>query len=85
MARLGEIMEQKETIWAYTFLFFGGTLGFHKFYLGNVYMGIMYAFTFGLFGFGLVYDIFTLPAQVYAANKNIMHTTEFYCPNCEKK
>ena len=37
-------------------LFFGG-LGFHKFYLGKIGAGILYLFTFGLFGFGWVLDL----------------------------
>jgi TM2 domain-containing membrane protein YozV len=64
-------MEEKETFWAYMFLFFLGTLGVHKFYLGNTFMGFVYMFTAGLLGFGLFYDIFTLPFQVASANKNI--------------
>ena len=36
---------------------FLGMLGAHKFYEGRVGMGILYLFTFGLFGIGWVIDI----------------------------
>lgn len=37
-----------------------GFLGAHKFYEGKILLGIVYLFTFGLFGFGLVIDFFSL-------------------------
>lgn len=78
-------MEKKETTWAYLFLFFLGTLGAHKFYLGNTFMGFLYIFTGGLLGFGILYDIFTLPFQVSRANEEIVEgpiqTTSSGC-NC---
>ncbi len=40
-------------------LFFGG-LGFHKFYLGRVGMGILYLFTLGLCGIGVFVDLLVL-------------------------
>lgn len=37
-------------------LFFGAA-GFHKFYVGKTGAGILYLFTFGLFGFGYFFDL----------------------------
>jgi TM2 domain-containing membrane protein YozV len=47
----------------FCFLFLG-LAGFHRFYIGKIGTGIIYFFTFGLFGFGLLYDLFTIPKQV---------------------
>lgn len=48
--------------------FFLGGLGAHKFYEGKIGMGILYLFTFGLFGIGLIIDfivILTKPNPYY--------------------
>lgn len=39
---------------------FLGFFGAHKFYEGKIGMGILYLFTAGLFGFGIIIDFFTL-------------------------
>jgi len=41
-------------------LFFLGFLGVHRFYLGKVKTGILYFFTFGLFGIGVLIDLIRL-------------------------
>ena len=44
--------------WVAFFLcFFFGVWGFHKFYVGKTGAGILYFFTFGLFGIGWVLDL----------------------------
>jgi hypothetical protein len=53
---------------AYLFLFLLGIFGGHKFYVGKGGMGVLYIFTGGLFLIGWFIDIFTLGAQVRAAN-----------------
>ena len=45
-----------------------GWLGFHRFYLGKIPSGLLWMFSFGLFGVGSIYDFFTLPGQVRNAN-----------------
>jgi predicted transcriptional regulator len=45
-----------------------GIFGFHRFYLGKIPTGILWMCTGGLFGIGTIYDLFTLPGQVRAAN-----------------
>lgn len=58
----------KSKLVAYLLWFFLGYLGFHKFYLDKIGVGILYIFTVGLFGFGLLYDLFTLGNQVDVYN-----------------
>ncbi len=70
------MQEQRETFWAYLFLFFLGGFGAHKFYLGRPHMGFLYMFTCGILGIGLVYDFFTLPFQVAACNAGIPAQTQ---------
>ncbi len=45
-----------------------GALGFHRFYLGKIPTGLLWMFTGGLGMVGSLYDFFTLPSQVNAAN-----------------
>jgi len=59
---------QRDTGVAYLLLLFGGFLGLHKFYLNRPAWGVVYIFTGGLGCIGLVYDLFTLPAQVQRCN-----------------
>ena len=39
---------------------FVGYLGIHRFYVGNVGMGLVYFFTLGIFGFGPFIDFFSI-------------------------
>jgi len=63
---------------AYLLFFFllFGLCGFHRFYIGKIGTGVIYLFTFGLFGFGLLYDLFTLGSQVGQYNE--MKKSEVY-------
>lgn len=63
-------MKSKGT--AYLLWFFLGALGAHKFYLGKVGTGGLYLFTLGLFGIGLLIDLFTLGSQVDNYNAMFM-------------
>lgn len=54
---------------AYTLWFPFGLLGFHHFYLNNPWLGILYFFTFGLFGIGWLVDLFRIPYLVRGANE----------------
>lgn len=56
---------------AYILLFWFSTLGVHKFYMGKAGIGVLYICTFGLFGIGVIIDIFTLTTQVREANAKI--------------
>jgi TM2 domain-containing membrane protein YozV len=57
---------------AYLWWLFLGAFGAHKFYLGRPAMGVLYLCTFGLLWIGLIWDLFTLPAQVRRANGILM-------------
>jgi TM2 domain-containing membrane protein YozV len=59
-------MKSKST--AYVLWFFLGVFGAHKFYLNKTGIGILYFFTLGLFGIGLIIDLFTLGSQVDTYN-----------------
>lgn len=61
-------MQTKSVSTAYLLWFFLGFLGAHKFYLEKTGMGIVYFFTFGLLGIGLLIDLFTLGDQVHTCN-----------------
>lgn len=58
----------KSKLTAYLLWFFLGLLGIHKFYLGKTGMGILYILTGGIFGFGMLIDLFTLGGQVDTYN-----------------
>ena len=55
---------------AWILLTFLGVFGIHRFYQGKIISGIIYLLTVGLFGFGVLYDFFTLNEQVSAINSN---------------
>jgi hypothetical protein len=55
---------QEKTI-ALVLLFFLGALGAHKFYLGQTGKGILYLFTGGLCGIGLIIDLIKLLTDTY--------------------
>ncbi len=58
----------KDVVVAYLLWFFIGIFGAHRFYLGHAGMGILYLFTFGLFGIGWIIDAILMPQLVYQAN-----------------
>lgn len=45
---------------AFVLCFFLGFLGAHKFYEGKIGMGILYIFTVGLFGVGVIIDLIVI-------------------------
>lgn len=47
-----------------------GYLGIHKFYEGNIKVGLVYLFTLGLFGIGWIIDIFVLAKKLVLKYKN---------------
>ncbi|CAB4563242.1 unannotated protein [freshwater metagenome] len=49
-------------------LSFIGVAGIQHFYLGHFFRGALWLLTWGLFGIGLIYDLFATGSQVYAFN-----------------
>ena len=49
---------------AWIFLTFVGVFGIHRMYMGKWSTGVLYFFSGGLFGFGVLYDFWTLNEQI---------------------
>ena len=55
--------------WVLNAIPFLGLFGIHRFYLGKWVTGVIWLLTAGLFGFGWVWDLFTLNEQVDGRNR----------------
>jgi TM2 domain-containing membrane protein YozV len=53
-------------LWAFGFF---GVCGVHRFYLGRIPSGLLYLFTFGLFGFGQFIDLLLIPGMARERNR----------------
>lgn len=53
---------------AWLLLTFLGLLGIHRFYLGKIVTGLLFLLTGGVFGLGILYDLWTLNEQVSEIN-----------------
>lgn len=53
---------------AWILLTFLGFFGIHRMYMGKWFTGIIYLLTFGFFGFGYLYDFWTLNDQITIIN-----------------
>jgi TM2 domain-containing membrane protein YozV len=53
---------------AWLLLVFLGVFGVHRFYMGKIWTGFLYLLTFGVFGFGYLYDMWTLNDQITVIN-----------------
>lgn len=53
-----------------------GFCGIHRLYLGRIGTGILYFFTFGLFGLGQVIDLFLIPDMVKEKNYYLQEKAE---------
>ena len=56
---------------AWVLLTFVGVFGVHRFYLGKWLTGLIYLLTGGLFLVGIIYDYWTLNAQVSEVNSRL--------------
>jgi TM2 domain-containing membrane protein YozV len=52
-------------LWLFSFI---GICGLQHFYLGKPLRGLLWLFTLGLLGVGVLYDLFALPSQTRIAN-----------------
>lgn len=66
------------TDYTIAWLLFGflGIFGAHRFYMRKWFTGIVYACTAGLFGVGIIYDLFTLNGQI--SEVNVADSLEYY-------
>ncbi|MBD2229974.1 TM2 domain-containing protein [Phormidium tenue] len=48
-----------------------GICGLHRFYAGQIVWGVIYLFTFGLFGFGQLIDLVLVPGMVKTRNDQL--------------
>ncbi|NLX18843.1 MAG: TM2 domain-containing protein [Desulfobulbus sp.] len=58
---------------AWLLLIFLGVFGIHRLYMGKIGTGIVYLLTFGIFGLGYIYDMWTLNEQVSRLNSEVGH------------
>ena len=65
----GEV-KMKSTTTAYLLMLGNliGLAGLNRFYVGKIGTGLLYLFTFGIFGIGTIYDLFVIPNHVRFAN-----------------
>ena len=54
---------------AWLLLVYLGYFGFHRFYMGKWLSGLLYLVTLGLFGVGILYDLWTLNEQLDEINR----------------
>jgi TM2 domain-containing membrane protein YozV len=62
---------------AWLLLVFLGMFGVHRLYMGKVWTGILYLLTFGIFGLGYIYDMWTLNDQITLINGTAGNSTPF--------
>ncbi len=62
---------------AWLLLTFLGLFGFHRMYMGKWLTGLLYLCTAGLFGFGYLYDLWTLNDQISLINGSERKTYSF--------
>ncbi len=59
---------------SWTLLILGGIFGIHRMYLQDWVIGLLYLVTGGLFGLGVLYDLFTLNTQITDKNLKVFRS-----------
>lgn len=62
----------KQISTAYVLLGLLGVVGAHRFYIRSYGLGVVYLFTLGLFGIGIIVDLFILADRTNQVNKTII-------------
>ncbi len=62
---------QRNKLAALLLCIFLGALGVHRFYTGKIGTGILYLFTGGLFGIGIIYDIIVIATDAYRDKEGV--------------
>lgn len=70
MANYTTITSDKSKQSALLFCACGGWFGLHQYYVGNIGKGLLYTFTFGLFGFGWIIDLIKISTGSFRDNAN---------------
>lgn len=63
---------ERSVVAAYGLWMLWGLFGVHRAYLGKYRSALVFLFTFGLLGWGWLYDLITLPKQVARCNLRIL-------------
>lgn len=61
-------VSNKNAIIALILLIFFGVIGGHQFYAGKIAIGLLYLFTFGIFGIGVIIDFFMIISEKFKDN-----------------
>lgn len=69
--RYTESISPKNKMVALLLCIFLGFLGAHRFYVGKIGTGVLYLFTYGLFGFGWIIDIILILCGSFKDSDNL--------------
>ena len=65
---------------------FAGTMGVHRFFQRKIFTGLLYLFTFGIFGIGWIVDILKLSFKLYDTSVEIKYLqNEIYYSELERE
>ena len=68
MANYTSLTSDKNKDTALKLCIFGGIIGLHQYYVGNIKKGILYSFTMGLFMIGYIFDVFKILLGTFRDN-----------------
>lgn len=60
---------------------FFGCFGVHRFYTGNIFIGIMFLCTFGFFGIGMLVDLYFIVTEKYHDGYGRVVPRNVCCPS----